>query len=196
MNYKIKLEKPQDYEEVNLLTRKAFWNDEKYEKDGLGCDEHYLAHLLRDAPEFIHELDFVIEKDGKIVANIMYTHCKVIDNVGTVHKVITFGPVSVLPDYQKQGYGTIIIKHSLQIAKEMGFPAVIIFGHPEYYPRFGFKEAGDYGITTSDGHTFPAFMALELESGSLKNVSGKLHISPVFTIDQKEALNFDNQFKE
>ncbi|MDP8233124.1 MAG: N-acetyltransferase [Candidatus Zophobacter franzmannii] len=194
MKYAIRLEQREDYNTVELLTRKAFWKDEDFKSKGLGCDEHYLAHCLRTSPEFIQSLNFVIETEKQIVANIMYTHAYVEDAKGVRHSLLSFGPVSVLPEYQKQGLGSTIIKHSLQVAKELGFKAVIIYGHPEYYPRFGFKEASLFDITTADGNNFPAFMALELESGSLNKIKGEFILSPVYTIDHSKALEFDKNF--
>jgi predicted N-acetyltransferase YhbS len=195
MNFKIRVEERKDWATVEDLTRKAFWNDKELKEKGLGCNEHYLAHCLRESPDFIPELNFVLELEDKIVANIMYTHAWIEGPEGNKHKILTFGPVSVLPEYQKQGIGSAIIKHSLEAAKQLGYKAVIIYGHPEYYPRFGFKEAKEYGITTDLGANFPAFMALELVENALDGINGKLFISRTYNVDHEKAMEFDKKFQ-
>ena len=86
----IRLENKQDFYTVELLTRDAFWGE--FEP---GCVEHYLAHILRDAPCFIPELDFVAEQDGRVIANVMFSHGSIDSPDGQRHDAITFGPFSV-----------------------------------------------------------------------------------------------------
>lgn len=167
MNIIIRNEEEKDFDIVNHLTREAFWNVYRP-----GCDEHYLLHLLRKSPVFIKELDYVAEYNGEIVGNIVYSKAKII-NEDNIYETIVFGPVSVAPKYQNRGIGSLLINHTLQKAKEMGFKSVIIFGNPDYYRRFGFENAQKYGITTRDGENFDPFMALELVQDGLKGVKGK-----------------------
>ena len=96
----IRNEPPADYRAVEELTRLAFWN-----VNMPGCDEHYLVHIMRSHPDFISELDFVIEEDGKIVGNVIYTRATLIGRSGRAKNILTFGPLSVLPEYQRRGYG-------------------------------------------------------------------------------------------
>ena len=189
MNIEIRLENENDYEEVENLTREAFWD--VYQP---GCDEHLLAKKLRKVPAFIPELDFVAELDGQIVGNILYSKATVTNETGVEHEVITFGPLSVLPSYQKAGVGSKLIKHTLELAKGMGFEAVIIFGNPAYYHRFGFENSEKYNITTADGKNFEAFMALELYEGGLQGISGSFHEDSVFCIDKAELEEFEKKF--
>ena len=100
MDYIIRNEEEKDYTAVEELNRISFWN-----VNSPGASEHYLVHILRTHPDFIKALDFVIEKDGRLIANIMYTKCKLIADDGTEKQILTFGPVCVHPDYQRQGYG-------------------------------------------------------------------------------------------
>lgn len=195
MNLEIRLEKESDWHQVETLTRKAFWETEKADKTGLGCNEHYLVHLLRKDPVYIPELDFVAVLNDRIIGNIMYSKAYVEDESGAKHNVLTFGPLSVLPDYQKKGVGQALLQHSLDKSAEMGHGAVVIFGHPEYYPRFGFKEAGDYGITTKGGTNFPPFMALELKKRYLDNINGKFFLADVFNVNDNDAKEYDRQFQ-
>ncbi|WP_105614335.1 GNAT family N-acetyltransferase [Vallitalea okinawensis] len=196
MDITIRLETEQDWREVELLTREAFWKKERIEEMGIGCDEHYLAHTLRTAPEFIPELDFVAEFNGRLVGNIMYSKSYVLLPDGSHHEVINFGPLSVLPEFQKQGVGSALMRHSLKVATELGYGAVIFFGHPTYYPRFGFKEAKEFNISTSKGENFPAFMAMELIEGDLKGISGNYYELPLFDVDIDKARVYDVLFQK
>jgi predicted GNAT family acetyltransferase len=90
---------------------------------------------------------------------------------------ITFGPLSVLPKYHKQGIGTALVRHSLEKAREMGFGAVLITGIPDYYPKLGFKRARAYELTLEDGTAADSFMAFELVPGYLSG-GGVLHFLP------------------
>ena len=90
----IRLENKQDFYTVELLTRDAFWGE--FEP---GCVEHYLAHILRDAPCFIPELDFVGEQDGRVIANVIFSHGSIDSPDGQRHDAISFGPFSVASDW-------------------------------------------------------------------------------------------------
>lgn len=189
MKITIRPERREDYKTVEELTRDAFWGFSTP-----ACDEHLLAHKLRKIPAFVPELDFVAETDGKIVGNIMYTKSKVVGGNGIEHEVLTFGPLSVLPDYQGMGVGSALVKHTVSEARRLGYRAILIFGHPDYYTRFGFKRAGDFNITTSAGKNFDAFMALELVPDALKGVTGRFYEDPVFEIDTDETAEFEKSF--
>lgn len=194
MEIALRPEKEYDWREVELLIRQAFWRTERIEKIGIGCDEHYLAHTLRTAPEFVPELDFVAEIDGRLAGNVMYSRAYVLLPDGTRHDVLTFGPLSVLPEFQKQGVGSVLMRHTLKTAARLGCGSVIFFGHPTYYPRFGFKEAKEFGITTCEGNNFPAFMAMELIYGDLDGVMGAFHESPLYEVDEYKAREYDRLF--
>lgn len=92
----IRLEEEKEYQETENVIREAFWN--RYVP---GCSEHYLMHVLRSSDSFIKELDFVAVDNNQIVGQIMYTKA-VIEGQGKQYPIITFGPVAVLPSYQKQ----------------------------------------------------------------------------------------------
>ncbi len=188
MSFEFRLEKPEDYLAVEALTRAAFLHDHYWEDGAPGCDEHYLAHILRQYPAFVRELDFVAVLDGQIVGNIMYVHGKVIDGQNRAHAVLLFGPLSVLPAYQKQGIGGALLRHSLEEARKLGHRAVIIYGHTSYYPRFGFRPCAEFGIAHSDGKIMDAHMALELVPGGLSGVSGRFYIDIVYEDLQKEKV--------
>lgn len=190
----LRLEKEDDWREVELLTREAFWRTERIEKMGIGCDEHYLVHTLRTSPEFVPELDFVAEVNGRLVGNVMYSKAYVLLPDGSRHDVLNFGPLSVLPEFQKQGVGNALMRHSLKVAARLGYGAVIFFGHPSYYPQFGFKEAKEFNITTCNGKNYPAFMAMELIYGDLEGITGTYHESLLYDVNPDEAKKYDALF--
>lgn len=188
-NLKIRNETFPDYRDVEELTREAFWN-----RHVPGCNEHYLLHMLRNCRAFIKELDFVAELDGKVVANIVYTKSEIRGDNGENYDVITFGPLSVLPDYQNQGIGGMLIRHTKEIAKKLGYRAILIYGDPGYYGRFDFVEAEKYGIRNSDNMYAAALQALELYPGALSDCPGCFIEDSVFEIDEKAAEEFDSSF--
>lgn len=188
----IRTETPADYEAVQRLTYQAF---SKMQKPGRGeTDEHLLVYKMRTVPAFIPALSLVCELDGHIVGHIAYTQSKIVGEDGTEHEVITFGPVSVLPDYQKRGIGAALIRRTLDDAKALGYKAVFITGHPEYYPKFGFVNAEAFNITLPDGTNRDAFMTLPLYGGALDGISGTWVYDPVFEIDRAELAAFNKEF--
>lgn len=153
----IRLEKQEDFRAVEELTREAFWD--VYVP---GCVEHILLHELRDGDDFLPELSFVAELDGKLAGHIAYTQGTIETDTGALFRPISFGPISVLPEYQQTGVGTALIRHSLARARELGYNQVLIYGDPRYYSRHGFHCAEYYGIRDSEGFYAAALLALEL----------------------------------
>lgn len=186
----LRLERPEDYHVVEELTREAFWRCIR----GF-CDEHLLVHRIRKCPSFVPELDYVAEADGRIVGHIIYTKARIEEPSGKTHEVLTFGPLSVLPEFQNRGIGRALMMHTFEEARKLGYRAVVIFGHPDYYPRIGFRRASEFGITTADGSSFDAFMALPLYEGALDGIQGRFFIDPVFeSLDENDVLEFDRNF--
>lgn len=187
IEFNIENESPNDYYESEAMTKKAFWN-----LHVPGCSEHFLLHKLRTADCFLPSLSFVAKHDGKVVGGIWYAEgilkCPV-ENI----KVLTFGPLCVDPQFQKLGIGTALLKHSITAAKDMGFGGIIIFGEPEYYPKFGFKTCDCFGITTPEGENFPAFMALELCENGLKGGTFK-EPDVYYDITDEEVDKYDENF--
>ena len=183
----IRNERESDYKNVEDITRKAFYN--VYVP---GCMEHYLVHIMRGHEDFIPELDFVIEVDGQIVGNIMYTKAKLTDEDGTEKEIVTFGPVSILPKYQRKGYGKMLIEHSLKRVAELGYEAVVIMGSPANYVGSGFQCCRKYNICVEKEKYPAAMLVKELKPGAL---DGKLWFysdSPVMNVDEREAQAFDD----
>lgn len=186
----LRLERPEDYRTVEELTRDAFWKNSRHM-----CDEHLLVNRLRNVSSFVKELDYVAEMNGKIVGHIIYTKSKVEDGSGKGYELLTFGPLSVSPEYQNTGIGKALMLKTFEEARKLRYRAVIILGHPDYYPRVGFRPASEFGITTADGKNFDAFMALPLYPGALDGITGRFFFDPVYdNLDEEDVLEFENTF--
>ncbi len=191
LEIKLRNEQPEDYRIVEELTKEAFWNQHMP-----GCDEHYLLHVMRNAPCFIKELDYVAEINGKIVGNIVYTKATLLDDNDVHHEVLSFGPVSVLPEFQGMGIGSKLIEYTKAIAKELGHKAILIYGDPEYYRRFGFVPAETFKIGTPDNMYVLPLQALELIPGTFTNIQGRFFEDAVYHIDQAVSKEFDKTFPQ
>jgi Predicted acetyltransferase len=192
----IRLEKPEDYRTVEEITRAAFDSPDRIDRSKINCPmEHHMVHGLRNK-DGVMDLDFVAEISNKIVGHIIYSRAHILQPDGSKVDVLNFGPISVLPDYQKAGVGSALMKHSILQSKKLGYGAILFFGHPDYYPRFGFVEAKEFGITDCNGDNYPAFMAMELVEGYLENVSGKFIEADIYNDDlnRKQAKEFDKRF--
>jgi predicted N-acetyltransferase YhbS len=160
INIIIRDERPEDYDAILRLTYEAFLTVDY--SDRRRMDEHYLIHLLKGCPLVIPRLALVAERDGEIVGHILYTR-SMVANLPT----ITFGPLSVIPKFHRQGIGRALVSHSMDKAREMGFRAVLITGVPDYYPKLGFGRGRDFGVTLPDGTAPDALMCYELIPGYL-----------------------------
>lgn len=191
MNINIRQETAADYRIVEELTRDAFWGC----MDHPTCDgEHLIVHKLRKLPSFVPKLDFVAEADGKIVGHVIYSLAKVITPDEREIEVLNFGPLSVHPDYKRMGVGSALMRHSIAEAARLGYRAIIFYGHPDYYPRFGFRRASRYGIVSADGGSWDALMAMELYDGALDGISGRYIEDDVYNVDPEEMAEFEKGF--
>ena len=159
----IRLEQPQDWREVENLTREAFWN--LYRP---GCTEHYVLHQYRNNPDFIPELDFVMEEDGHIIGHVMFSKAEIALNDGTVFPSWTFGPISIAPEYKRKGYGLKLLNDALEKAKTMGIGLLCMEGNIAFYKHAGFDLASKLNIHYHDmpaDDDVPFFLAQELIPG-------------------------------
>ncbi len=187
----IRNETESDYQIVEDIARKAFYNI--YVP---GCTEHYLVHVMRCHKDFIPELDFVIELDGQVIGNIMYTRAKLVDEAGTKKEILTFGPVCVLPEYQRMGYGKMLIEHSFERAEALGYDVIVIFGSPANYVSHGFKSCKKYHVCTENGKYPAAMMVKELRPGALDGRKWIYYDSPVMAINEEEARRYDDTLEQ
>lgn len=183
----IRNEQKSDYQIVEDITREAFYN--MYVP---GCMEHYLVHIMRGHEDFIPELDFVLELDGKVIGNIMYTKAKLTDENGEEKEIITFGPVSILPKYQRIGYGKLLMEHSFKRAVELGYDTIVIFGSPANYVSRGFKSCKKYNLCVEGGGYPAGMLAKELKEGAFDGRKWTYSGSPVMDVDGQEAARFDD----
>lgn len=183
----IRNEQKSDYQIVEDITREAFYN--MYVP---GCMEHYLVHIMRGHEDFIPELDFVLELDGKVIGNIMYTKAKLTDENGEEKEIITFGPVCILPKYQRIGYGKLLMEHSFKRAVELGYDTIVIFGSPANYVSRGFKSCKKYNLCVEGGGYPAGMLAKELKEGAFDGRKWTYSGSPVMDVDGQEAARFDD----
>ncbi len=196
MSLLLRPESPSDHRPVESLTRLAFWN--LYFP---GCVEQYLVHTVRSHPDFLPEYDFVAELDGRLVGNIMYTRSWLLDEQGRSMDILTFGPVCVLPEVQRQGIGGALIRHTVALATRQGEKAIVIFGDPHNYCKHGFKNGKDLNISDLNGDYPHGMLALELVPGALASEAGgggghvwKYRYSDVYHVDEAAVEAFDQGF--
>lgn len=190
MNITIRNERKEDYRAVEEMTREAFYN--LYVP---GCSEHYLVHTMRNHPDFVPELDFVLEADGQLAGNIMYTKAKLTDQEGNTKDILTFGPLTVAPQHQRRGYGKMLMAHSFQKALEMEYDTVVIFGGPKNYVTSGFVSCKKLNVSL-EGEIYPASLLVkELVPGALEGKKWQYEESPATNIDEAAAEAFDASFE-
>ena len=176
----IRPEEPKDYREVEELTREAFWNVYRP-----GCVEHYVLNQYRNSPDFVKELDFVMDEDGKIIGHVMFSRAElVVEEIpGTSPRMTeegsrpgiaswTFGPISIHPDYKRKGYGLKLLNYALEQARKIGVGFICMEGNIDFYKHAGFKLARTYNIDYHGepaGEEVPYFLAQELIPGWLAN---------------------------
>ena len=150
---------------------------------------------MREHEDFIPELALVIERDGRVIANIMYTKAKLTDMDKNEKQVLTIGPISVLPEYQRQGYGKMLMEYSFEKAVSMGYDTVVIFGNPGNYVSSGFKSCKKYNVCL-EGEKYPAAMLVkELKTGVLDGRKWTYCDGKVMNIDEEKAHIFDESLE-
>lgn len=188
-NYIIRLEKEKDFREVENLTREAFWNVYRP-----GCLEHFVLHCFRNQPNFIANLDFVLEKDCKIIGHVMYAQAEIVEN-DKKFAIATFGPFSVLPQEQGKRFGETLLHHSLQEATKLGIKAVAITGNPNYYGKYGFVKGKSVNVFYAEDPDADYFLIKELQPGFLKQFRNATYSDPKeYFVDEKAAEEFDKTF--
>lgn len=191
MNITIRKTDKSEYYSTEFLTREIFWN-----LFTPGCTDHFIIHNLRKSKDYIPPLDLVVIYNNKIVGHIISSKAKIVDNQHNEHEVLCVGPFAISPEMQNKGIGTQLLKHSISVAKELAYKGMILFGNPNYYHRFGFDDARQYGITTKDGQNFPQFMALELQKNGLGEIKGKFFDDEAFQVEEDEFVEFEKMFPE
>lgn len=191
-DYIIRLERKEEYREVENLVRESFWNVYRP-----GCLEHYVLNQLRDDSAFVPELDFVMEKGGRIIGQNVFVRAEIKADDGRKIPIMTMGPICITPELKRQGYGKLLLDYSLEKAAELGCGAVCFEGNIDFYGKSGFSYAGDYGIRY---HGLPEdadasfFLCKELIPGYLDGVTGEYATPKAYFVDEAAAEKYDETF--
>ena len=188
-NIIIRRETPADHRIVETLTREAFWNVYRP-----GCLEHYVLHRFRHDPAFVPELDLVMEREGEIIGHIMYVRSLICAEDGRQIPIMTFGPISIVPELQRRGYGKVLLDYSMAKARDMGGGALAITGNIDFYGKSGFVVSKTCGIRYEDDPEAEYFLIAELEPGFLNGITGTYKDPAGYFVDEAEAEAFDTQF--
>lgn len=193
-DYIIRLERKDEHREVENLVRESFWNVYRP-----GCLEHYVLHLLRDAPAFVPQLDFVMEKDGALIGQNIFMRAHIKSDDGRDIPIMTMGPICITPELKRKGYGKILLDYSLAKAAELGCGALCFEGNIDFYGKSGFTYASSFGIRY---HGLPEdedasfFLCKELIPGYLDGITGEYAPPQGYYVDEAAAEEFDKTFPQ
>ncbi|MCR5289285.1 MAG: N-acetyltransferase [Treponema sp.] len=188
-NYSIRVENERDYSTVESLVRESFWNVYRP-----GCTEHYVLHHLRSNPDFITELAFVMEADGKIIGQNVFVKAQITKNDGTAFPILTMGPICIANEYKRKGYGKILLDYSLEKAKALGYGAVCFEGNIDFYGKSGFDFASKFGIKYDglpEGMEADFFLCKELKSGYLDGITGVYATPKQYFVAEENLEDFE-----
>lgn len=185
----IRNEQKEDIRIVEELIRDAFWNVHVP-----GATEHFMAHQMRTHKDFVDELNMVAEIDGKIVGSIMYTVGRLASEDGAIKKCLSFGPLAVHPDHQRKGIGKALIETTFEVAKNMEYESVIIFGHPGNYVGRGFVSCHKVNVCVGDGIYPTAMLVKALIDGAFDGTKWTFTESDEYEFDVKDAEEYDKLF--
>lgn len=193
-NFLIRQETEKDYKIVENLVRETFWNVYRP-----GALEHFVLHCMRKDKNFLPELDFVMEIDGKIIGQNIFFPAEIISDNGEKIKIFAMGPICIEKNFQRQGYGKILLDYSLEQAKNFR-GAVCFEGNINFYGKSGFNFARNFNIRY---HDLPEnaddsfFLCKEIISGYLNGIRGEYQPPEIYFCAEKnpeEFKNFDSTF--
>lgn len=192
IDYIIRLENNNEHREVENLVRESFWNVYRP-----GCTEHYVLHQLRNDPAFVPELDFVMEKDGKLIGQNMFMRAFITADDGRNIPIMTMGPICISPEFKRKGYGKKLLDYSLEKAAELGTGALCFEGNIDFYGKSGFTYAREFGIRyhgLPEGADDSFFLCKELKTGYLDGITGVYAPPQGYFVDEAETEEFDRLF--
>lgn len=192
IDYIIRLENNNEHREVENLVRESFWNVYRP-----GCMEHYVLHQLRNDPAFVPELDFVMEKDGKLIGQNMFMRAFITADDGRNIPIMTMGPICISPEFKRKGYGKKLLDYSLEKAAELGAGALCFEGNIDFYGKSGFTYAREFGIRyhgLPEGADDSFFLCKELKTGYLDGITGVYAPPQGYFVDEAETEEFDKLF--
>ena len=185
-NITIRLETKNDCRAVENLTREAFWNVYRP-----GCTEHYVLHCYRDDPAFVPEPDFVMERSGELIGQVMYVRSEIDCDDGRKLPIMTFGPIGIAPAYKRQGYGKRPLDYSMERARELGAGALAVTGNILFYGKSGFVPAKTMGVRYADDPEADYFLIKELTPGFLDGICGSYRDPEVYFVCERDAEGFE-----
>ncbi|MEG4818207.1 N-acetyltransferase [Microcoleus sp. K5-D4] len=165
----IRTENPEDVEAVRNINIAAFGRENE-------------ANLVDRLRGIASTFSFVAVQSDRVVGHILFSPVVVEGKCSRNLSILGLAPVAVLPEYQRQGIGTLLIQHGLEECRRSGFQAVVVLGHPDFYPRFGFIPASRKSLGCEYDVPDEAFMVLELESGALQDCSGTVKYRSEFSL--------------
>ena len=191
-DYVIRLERKEEYYETENLVREAFWNVYRP-----GCLEHFVLNQLRSDKAFVPELDFVMEKEGRLIGQTIFMRTFIKADDGRNIPIMTMGPISIAPEFKRQGYGKILLDFSLEEAAKLGAGAVCFEGNIDFYGKSGFLYASRFGIRypgLPQGADSSFFLCKELVAGYLDGITGEYATVQGYFVDEAQAEEFDKAF--
>ena len=191
-NIVIRIEEKSEYREVENLVRESFWNVYRP-----GCLEHYGLHQLRNDPEFVPELDFVMYLGGELIGQNIFVRTAITADDGRSIPIMTMGPICIKNEYKRKGYGKILLDYSLEKAAKLGCGAVCFEGNIDFYGKSGFRPASEFNIRyhgLEEGQDASFFLCKELIPGYLNGITGEYATPAGYFVDEKEAEEFDKMF--
>lgn len=189
---KIRLERKEERRAVENLVREAFWNVYRP-----GCLEHYVLHEMRTHPDFIPELNYVLEKGGEIIGQNVFVRAVVRADDDRDIPIAAMGPICIAPEFKRQGYGKLLLDYTLAKAEEYGIKALCFEGNIDFYGKSGFDYASKFGIRyhgLPEGADASFFLCKELKKGYLSGISGEYAPPGCYFVGESEAEEFDKAF--
>ncbi len=174
MTIQLRQETPADHPTVASIIREAFKTEPHSDQT-----EHLLVERLRQSDAFIPELSIIAEVEGKICGHVLVTKIEIV-NGEQMFPSLALAPVAVHPNHQKKGIGGALIKEAHRVAKEAGFLSIVLLGHDQYYPRFGYQRCSQFGIQLPFEAPDENCMVIELVENGLQGVSGMVQYSKAF----------------
>jgi putative acetyltransferase len=163
----IRPERPDDIAAIRRVNERAFHRPAEAD----------LVDLLRERGKVT--LSLVAIHEGRVVGHILFSPV-VIEATGQSVAAVGLAPMAVLPDWQNQGVGSLLVKAGLDECRGLGHQAVVVLGHADYYPRFGFVPASRYHVGSEYDVPDELFMAVELQPGALAACAGTARYQPEF----------------
>lgn len=168
----MRAERAGDADEIDAVHRLAFGQ----------ADEADLVRRIRQAEDFDPRLSLVAERSGRIIGHVLFSGIHIETDDGRRAEALALAPMAVLPELQRQGIGSALVRHGLDVCRALGHRIVVVVGRASYYPRFGFRPAGAFGLRCPFEVPDEAFMALELVDGALETTTGLVRYPDAFRL--------------